>query len=107
MGLTILIGTLAAFGAFFVGFALMGWLLGSSRGFRLVYFPAADPAAGLFRYRMLRGLGLLTCPLVMADTALSPEEKAWLVKKFPVSDSAPRRSWRRFSGRRKIPFDRT
>ncbi len=83
MGLTILIGTLAAFGAFFVGFALMGWLLGSSRGFRLVYFPAADPAAGLFRYRMLRGLGLLTCPLVMADTALSPEEKAWLVKKIP------------------------
>ena len=83
MGLTILIGTLAAFGAFFVGFALMGWLLGSSGGFRLVSFPAADPAAGLFRYRMLRGLGLLTCPLVMADTALSPEEKAWLVKKFP------------------------
>lgn len=83
MGLTIFMGTLAAFGAFFAGFALMGWLLGSSRGFRLVYFPAADPAAGLFRYRMLRGLGLLTCPLVMADTALSPEEKAWLVKKFP------------------------
>lgn len=83
MGLTIFMGTLAAFGAFFACFALMGWLLGSSRGFRLVYFPAADPAAGLFRYRMLRGLGLLTCPLVMADTALSPEEKAWLVKKFP------------------------
>ena len=76
-------GTLAVFGAFFVGFALMGWLLGSGGGFRLIYFPAADPAAGLFRYRMLRGLGLLTCPLVMADTALSPEEKAWIVKKFP------------------------
>ena len=63
----------------------MGWLVGRSRGFRLVYFPAADPAAGLFRYRMLRGLGLLTCPLVMADTASSPEEKAWLVKKIPGS----------------------
>lgn len=83
MGLTILIGTLAAFGAFFVGFALLGWLLGSCRGFRLIYFPAADPAAGLFRYRMLRGLGLLTCPLMMADFTLSPEEKAWLVNKFP------------------------
>lgn len=83
MGLTILIGTLAAFGAFFAGFALVGWLLGSSRGFRLVYFPAADPAAGLFRYRMLRGLGLLTCPLVIEGCTLSAEEKAWLMKKFP------------------------
>lgn len=83
MGLTILIGTLAAFGAFFVGFALMGWLLGSSRGFRLVYFPAADPAAGLFRYRMLRGLGLLSCPLLIAGSSLSPEEKRCLTNRFP------------------------
>lgn len=83
MGLTILMGSLAALGVFFGGFALMGWLLGSSRGFRLVYFPKADPGAGLFRYRMLRGLGLLTCPMVVADCSLSPEEKAWLMKKFP------------------------
>ena len=83
MGLTILIGTLAAFGAFFVGFALMGWVLGSSRGFRLVYFPAADPAAGLFRYRMLRGLGLLSCPLLIAGSSLSPEEKRCLTNRFP------------------------
>ena len=83
MGLTIFMGTLAAFGAFFAGFALMGWLLGSSRGYYLIYARPTDPWAGLFRYRMLRGLGLLSCPLLIAGSSLSPEEKRCLTNRFP------------------------
>lgn len=79
----VLVGALAAFGAFSVLWAMLGWLLPAGQEEVLVLpgrkGKGALPNAG--RYLWLRGLGLLKCPMVMADAGLSDREKVWLEHK--------------------------
>ena len=60
----ILLGTLAAFGALSALWALFGWLLPGGKGCALVCFGVPDDGI-LSRYRWLKGLGLLRCPLLI------------------------------------------
>ena len=63
MVFAILMGTLAAYGALSALWAALGWLLPGLRGCALVY--AGTPEEGICRrYRWLRGLGLVNCPLI-------------------------------------------
>lgn len=80
MALYILLGTLAAFGLVSALWVLYGLLLPHDRD-GVLYAPAGPGAAeGSFvrRYLWLRELGLLRCPLVMADQGLSDAERDWL-----------------------------
>lgn len=70
----VLLGALAAFGLLSMVWASLGWLLPSGRGCALVCFGKPDPGI-LSRYKWLRGLGLLSCPLlVVADDPGEPED---------------------------------
>lgn len=66
----IIMGTLAAFGAFSILWAVLGWLLPAGQGCVLVCCGQPDPGI-LSRYRWLRGAGLLRCPLVCVGAAES------------------------------------
>ena len=66
----ILLGTLAAFGLLSVLWTLLGWLLPSGRGLVLVCMEHPDPGV-LARYRWLRGMGFLSCPLVSVTETVS------------------------------------
>ena len=63
MVFAILMGTLAAYGALSALWAALGWLLPGLGGCALVY--VGTPEEGICRrYRWLRGLGLIDCPLI-------------------------------------------
>ena len=69
----VILGALAAFGLLSILWAAMGWLLPGGRGMALVC--VGEPDAGILaRYKWLRSLGLLACPLIVAaeDAALQP-----------------------------------
>ena len=53
----------AAMGIMSLIWVLLGWLLPSGQGMVMVCMELPDPGV-LSRYRWLRGLGLLRCPLV-------------------------------------------
>ena len=59
----ILMGTLAAFGLFSLLWTVFGWLLPDGRGCAVVCFGEPDEGI-LSRYRWLRGMGWLRCPLL-------------------------------------------
>lgn len=59
----ILLLTLAAIGLLSLGWVLFGWLLPSGKGCALVCFGAPDVGI-VSRYKWLRGMGLLHCPLI-------------------------------------------
>lgn len=63
MGWYVLLGTLAAYGALSAVWALLGWVLPGVEGCALVCVGAPDEGIRS-RYRWLRGLGLLNCPLI-------------------------------------------
>lgn len=65
----LILGTLAAFGAFCAVWAAFGWLLPGLKGCALVC--AGAPGEEIVAaYKLLKGLGLLSCPLlVVAETA--------------------------------------
>lgn len=63
MGWYILLGTLAAFGALSAVWAILGFLLPGVRGCVLVCMGVPDEGTRS-RYRWLRGMGLLNCPLI-------------------------------------------
>lgn len=65
----IIVGVLAAFGAYSLVWTLFGWLLPSGQGCALVCFGQPDEGV-LTRFWWLRGTGLLRCPLL----AVVPEE---------------------------------
>lgn len=69
----ILLGTLAAFGAFCLLWALAGWLLPGLRGFALVCMELPEPEY-LSRVRWLRGLGLMDCPLIVVTEQAQREQ---------------------------------
>jgi len=63
------VGTLAAFGGLCLLWTILGWLLPSGKGCALVCYGAPDE--GIYaRYRWLRSMGFLSCPLL----AVSEEE---------------------------------
>ena len=61
----VILGVLAAFGVLAVLWAGLGWLLPGGRGMVMVCMGAPDEGI-LARYRWLRGLGLFSCPLIVA-----------------------------------------
>ena len=61
----------AAIGIMSVLWALLGWLLPSGQGMVVVCLEPPDPGV-LSRYRWLRGLGLLRCPLVAVTGGGTP-----------------------------------
>lgn len=64
----VILGTLAAFGLFCVVWTVFGWLLPGLKGCVLVCMGALEEET-LARYKVLRGMGLLDCPLlVVAET---------------------------------------
>lgn len=58
-----ILGFLAAFGGLSLLWTMLGWLLPSGKGLVLVCAGLPDPGV-LGRYRWLRGMGFLNCPLV-------------------------------------------
>ena len=73
MGWYVLLGFLAAYGALSALWAGLGWLLPGLRGCALVYM--GRPCEGIRRrYRWLRGLGLLSCPLLAVTQDEETEE---------------------------------
>lgn len=76
----LIVGTLAAFGLFSVLWALFGWLLPGGKGGWLLYpgKPGEGELSFVRRYLWLKGIGLLNCPLIVADLGLSCRERQWL-----------------------------
>lgn len=73
MGWYVLLGALAAYGALSALWASLGWLLPGLRGCALVYM--GTPGEGVRRrYRWLRGLGLMDCPLLAVTEQTQTEE---------------------------------
>lgn len=77
MVLYICIGALAAFGAFSVLWCIFGSMLPKTGG---VILCTDEPNVLLLarRYLWLRDLGLIRCPLIVADRGLSMTERIWL-----------------------------
>ena len=76
----LVLGTLAAFGAWSILWALSGWLLPGGQEGALIEpgRPGETEATVVRRYLWLRGLGLLRQPLVVVDLGLTEPEKTWL-----------------------------
>lgn len=68
MGGYVLLGTLAAFGCFCAVWAAFGWLLPGLKGCVLVYTGMPEKET-LARYKLLKDMGLLDCPLLIVAEA--------------------------------------
>lgn len=72
------LGTLAAFGLLSVLWVLFGWLL-TGKGEGWILCPGkSDALAFVARYLWLKGLGLVSCPLILVDLGLTEQERLWL-----------------------------
>jgi len=71
----VLVGFLAAFGGLSLLWTILGWLLPSGKGLMLVCMELPEPGV-LERYRWLRGMGFLNCPLVMVTQSI-PDRLPW------------------------------
>ena len=60
----VIVGMLAAFGAFSALWAAFGWLLPGVRGCALVCFGVPEEGT-LHTVKWLKGLGLISCPLLI------------------------------------------
>jgi len=78
----VLIGFLAAFGAFCGIWTVAGGLLSKGNGGIIVFFCHGELGEELFLRRCgwLRGLGLLKAPLLAVDCGLTDAERRWLEK---------------------------
>lgn len=90
MALYVAIGTLAAFGAMCMLWAVIGWLLPDSGGV-LRYCPGTAEEAMRFagRYLWLRGAGLIRCRLVIAQAELDETERRWLTDRGILVNPEP------------------
>ncbi len=81
----IVLGTLAAFGAFCVLWAVFGLFLPNCKGGALVYLCSPGKSCdGIVLYcRWLRGLGLLKAPLLLVDSTAPPIERQRLFQRHP------------------------
>ena len=68
----VILGMLAAFGALCAVWAALGWLLPAGQGCALVCWGEPDEGI-LTRYHWLKGLGLLSCPLLI----VAEEDPGW------------------------------
>ena len=71
------LAVLAAFGALCALWAVLGWLLSGGEGAVLICrgFPGMTECGLIRRYLMLRGMGLLECPLIVVDVGLADPER--------------------------------
>ena len=84
MGWYFLLGVLAAFGVVSILWILYGVLLGKTTGGVLVCLcDGSREEALLLRYSQLRSAGLLSCPLILADSSLSLREQEILCRRHP------------------------
>ncbi len=73
----VLFAVFSAFGLFTFLWAVLGlWLPRCEKGWILCPGPEFVPV-----YLWLRGLGIVTCPMKVLGTNLSPEAKNWLIHK--------------------------
>ena len=78
------VGALAAFGLVCILWILDGCLLGRTKGGVLVCLcDGYREEALLLRYSQLRSAGLLHCPLILANSHLSPREQEILQRRHP------------------------
>ena len=77
MACLICLGALAAFGLLSIFWCLFGWLLPKTGGVMLC-LEGEDAHALVRRYLWLRGLGVVACPLIVADRDLAEPERAWM-----------------------------
>ena len=77
MAMFVCLGTLAAFGLFSVFWCLFGWLLPKTGGVMLC-LDEPDVHSLARRYLWLRGLGAISCPLIVMDRRLTAAERTWL-----------------------------
>lgn len=82
MAAFIVLGTLAAFGALCALWALFGFLLPGQQGAAAVCLCKSGGAEEpiIRRYRWLRGMGLVRCPLLLVDCGLTEEERSLLLR---------------------------
>ena len=66
----LVLGVLAAFGLLCAAWAVFGWLLPGMKGCALVCMGAPGEEI-VARYKLLRGMGLLDCPLLVVAEAES------------------------------------
>ena len=78
----VVLGFLAAFGAFCVIWTVAGGMLSKGSGGVIVIFCHGKPGEELFLRRCgwLRELGLLKAPLLAVDCGLTDAERRWLEK---------------------------
>jgi len=76
-----LLALLAAFGVLSVFWALFGWLLPVCREGWLLYPGRPGKLSFVYLYLWLRGMGLVKCPLILADLGLSGKERLDLAEK--------------------------
>ena len=77
----ICIGGLAAFGLLSLMWALFGWLLPVCREGWVLCPGETGKLSFVYVYLWLRGMGLVKCPLILADMGLDDAEKARLTDK--------------------------
>lgn len=77
----LLLAVLAAFGVLSVLWALFGWLLPVCDA-QWLLGPGQPGSLGfVYLYLWLRWVGLVRCPLILADLGLSDAERVWLENK--------------------------
>ncbi len=82
MAFYVIVGVLAAFGALCILWVLFGALLTRPRGDALVCFCGEGREERIIRrYRWLRDLGLVKCPLVLLDSGLPLWQRQQLMQK--------------------------
>lgn len=75
MAAFLVIGTLAAFGAWAMIWTLFGFLLPQQRGTMLVHLCRGRQGAVVRHWNRLRELGLLHCPLILLECPQQEQER--------------------------------
>ena len=89
MGILIL-SVLAAFGVLCVLWTFLGFLLPGQKGTFMVYPCRGENLDALIRrYRWLRDLGLIRCPLLLVDQGMTEQQREALEGKYGIEICRP------------------
>ncbi|MGN0978348.1 MAG: hypothetical protein ACI4PH_09870 [Faecousia sp.] len=77
----LVLAVLAAFGVLSLLWALFGWLLPVCREGWILCPGKPGELSNVYVYLWLRSMGIVKCPLILADLGLSEKERAWLTEK--------------------------
>ena len=77
----LVLAVLAAFGVLSLLWAMFGWLLPVCREGWILCPGRTGDLAAVYVYLWLRSMGIVRCPLVLADLGLSGEERTRLTEK--------------------------